>query len=73
MEFEVSDFDLLLDAYGQLFSKKPSVYFDEIQNIFGWEKFCRRLADFGYEISITGSNASMLSREIASTLGGRFS
>ncbi|MDD3685511.1 MAG: ATP-binding protein, partial [Bacteroidales bacterium] len=47
-------------------------YFDEIQNIFGWEKFCRRLADFGYEISITGSNASMLSREIATTLGGRF-
>jgi predicted AAA+ superfamily ATPase len=72
MEFEVADFDLLLEAYGQLFSKKPAIYFDEIQNIFGWEKFCRRLADFGYEISITGSNASMLSREIATTLGGRF-
>ncbi len=72
MEFEVSDFDLLLEAYSQLFKKKPSIYFDEIQNIFGWEKFCRRLADFGYEISITGSNASMLSREIATTLGGRF-
>ncbi len=72
MEFTVSDFDLLLEAYNQLFNKKPAVFFDEIQNIYGWEKFCRRLADSGYSISITGSNANMLSREIATTLGGRF-
>ncbi len=51
---------------------KPYLFFDEIQNIYGWEKFVRRLADTKYRINITGSNSKMLSSEIASTLGGRF-
>ncbi len=51
---------------------KPYLFFDEIQNIYGWEKFVRRLADMKYRINITGSNSKMLSSEIASTLGGRF-
>ncbi|MFP4289890.1 MAG: ATP-binding protein [Bacteroidota bacterium] len=72
MEFTLEDFDTLLDMWYQLFNTKPVVYFDEIQNIEGWEKFCRRLADQGYRIYITGSNARMLSSEMASTLGGRF-
>lgn len=38
----------------------------------GWEKFVRRLADSKYHVYVTGSNAKMLSREIATTLGGRF-
>ena len=52
--------------------KKPYVFLDEIQNVDGWEKFVRRLADMKYKVNITGSNSKMLSREIASTLGGRF-
>ena len=51
---------------------KPYLFFDEIQNIYGWEKFVRRLADMKYRVNITGSNSKMLSSEIASTLGGRF-
>ncbi|MCF0111925.1 MAG: ATP-binding protein [Erysipelotrichaceae bacterium] len=51
---------------------KPYLFLDEIQNVTGWEKFVRRLADMKYRISITGSNSKMLSREMASTLGGRF-
>lgn len=51
---------------------KPYLFLDEIQNIDGWEKFVRRIADMKYKVSITGSNSKMLSREIASTLGGRF-
>lgn len=51
---------------------KPYIFLDEIQNIDGWEKFVRRIADMKYKISITGSNSQMLSSEIASTLGGRF-
>ncbi len=50
----------------------PYLFFDEIQNVPGWEKFARRLADAKYHVNITGSNSKMLSREIASTLGGRF-
>ncbi len=53
-------------------NRKPYIFLDEIQNIQGWEKFVRRLADTKYRISITGSNSKMMSREIATTLGGRF-
>ena len=51
---------------------KPYLFLDEIQNVNGWEKFVRIIADMKYRINITGSNSKMLSSEIASTLGGRF-
>ncbi|MDE6027277.1 MAG: ATP-binding protein, partial [Muribaculaceae bacterium] len=66
------ELDDLLQAYGALFPYKPIVFLDEIQNIEGWEHFARRLANNKYKVYITGSNAKMLSREIATTLGGRF-
>jgi predicted AAA+ superfamily ATPase len=72
IEFDYSHFDLILESAFELFNEKPIYFFDEIQNIKGWEKFARRLADTGYRIYITGSNAKMLSREMASTLGGRY-
>ena len=52
--------------------KKAVFFFDEIQIVEGWEKFARRLADQKYRVYITGSNAKMLSSEIATTLGGRY-
>ena len=64
---------LLLDAYWEMYDQKhPLIYLDEIQNITGWEKFARRLAEEKHRVMITGSNAKMLSREIASTLGGSY-
>ena len=53
--------------------EKPIYLFlDEIQNIDGWEKFVRTLYDStNHAIYITGSNAQLLSKEFASTLGGR--
>lgn len=66
------DFDLILQAYGTMREGKPILLFDEIQNIEGWEHFARRLANQKYMVFITGSNAKMLSRDIATTLGGRF-
>lgn len=63
---------LVIDAYCELFSFEPVIFLDEIQNVEGWEHFARRLADEGHRVFITGSNANMLSREIATTLGGRF-
>lgn len=70
---KASELGLMLDAYSQLFGEaKPLVYLDEIQNVVGWEKFARRLADSKYRVMITGSNAKMLSSEIATTLGGRY-
>lgn len=72
IEFHYNDFDTLLESYRELFNHTPLCFFDEIQNIDGWEKFARRLADQDYRVMITGSNAKMLSKEIATTLGGRF-
>lgn len=72
IEFNAKHFDLLIECAYELYGKKPILFFDEIHNISGWEKFARRLSDTGYKIYITGSNAQMLSKEIATTLGGRY-
>ncbi|NOU45917.1 MAG: ATP-binding protein [Bacteroidales bacterium] len=69
---DVSGLDTILESYQELFSHRPVLFFDELQNIVGWQKFARRIADAGYKICITGSNSEMLSSEMASTLGGRF-
>ncbi len=68
----VLDLDTIIQAYNELYKNKPIVFLDEIQIVEGWEKFARRLVDTGYRVFVTGSNAVMLSKEIASTLGGRF-
>lgn len=67
-----TDLDQILQAYGSVYSHKPILFFDEIQNIEGWEHFARRLANQKYQVFITGSNAKMLSRDIQTTLGGRY-
>lgn len=71
-DIKKDELQLILDAYRELFPHKPYIFLDEIQNVDGWEHFARRLADEKYQVIITGSNAKMLSRDIASTLGGRY-
>ena len=68
-----AELGIILDCYAEMFGDhKPLIYLDEIQVIKGWEQFVRRLADQQYRVMVTGSNAKMLSSEIATTLGGRF-
>lgn len=69
---ELADLDLIKLSYEEMYDSLPIFFLDEIQNIKGWEKFARRLADTGFRVYITGSNAKMLSSEIATTLGGRY-
>ena len=69
---KAEDLDEILSAYRSLFDRTPILFFDEIQNVAGWEHFARRLANEKYLVFITGSNAKMLSREIATTLGERY-
>jgi len=66
------DLNLIKTAYEEMFDCKPFVFLDEVQNVDGWERFARRLADQKYRVFITGSNAKMLSSQIATTLGGRY-
>jgi uncharacterized protein len=76
LDLKTEELDLLLQAYQELY---PDIqvegcyfFFDEIQNIEGWDKFVRRVYDKGTKkIFITGSNARFLSSEIATALRGR--
>lgn len=68
--FELSDFvkiDELTNA------KQPEVLaFDEIQNVPDWEKYIRTKQDEGQQVIVTGSNASLLSKEFGTRLTGRY-
>ena len=72
IDFKLSDFDDILLVAEEISSKQHYFYFDEIQNIDDWEKFAIRVANQGYKVDITGSNAKMLSKEVAAKLGGRY-
>jgi predicted AAA+ superfamily ATPase len=72
IQFRVEDFQILYETFIELFGMQKTFYFDEIQNIAGWERFVRRLHDYGNKVFITGSNANMLSRELGTHLTGRY-
>lgn len=71
-EFSLRDFNDILLVQSELSDESGFFFLDEMQNVEGWEKFARRLADSGKRAYITGSNAKMLSSQIETTLGGRF-
>ncbi|WP_333787146.1 ATP-binding protein [Methanomethylovorans sp.] len=70
-DFTIADFQLMQELLTELYGEKNIYFFDEIQNIQGWERFVRRLHDNGKKVYVTGSNASMLSREMGTHLTGR--
>ncbi|MEY4504560.1 MAG: hypothetical protein RL154_856, partial [Pseudomonadota bacterium] len=70
------ELDLVLQSYLELYPdielSKCYFFFDEIQEVNGWEKFVRRCDDsISRHIYITGSNAKLLGSEIATVLRGR--
>lgn len=72
VHFKMDDFQNLYELFIEMFGQQKTFYFDEIQNVNGWERFVRRLHDYGNKIYVTGSNASMLSRELGTHLTGRY-
>ncbi|KQT22008.1 hypothetical protein ASG31_01295 [Chryseobacterium sp. Leaf404] len=67
--FELKDFQRLDD---EIKERKPDVlFFDEIQLIENWEMFVRHKVDEGAKVVITGTNATLLSRELGTKLTGR--
>jgi len=72
IQFTVADFQLLQEVFIELFGLQQTYYFDEIQNIEGWELFVRRLYNSGNKIYITGSNAALFSEELGTRLTGRY-
>ena len=76
LDFRTQDLNLIIEGYLELFPNnnlnEVYFFFDEIQEIDGWEKFVRRVYDtISKNIYITGSSAKLLSREIATSLRGR--
>ncbi len=68
--FTVEHFQQLYEVLIELYGEQNYFYFDEIQNIPGWEHFVKRLYNSGKKIFITGSNARMLSKELGTYLTG---
>jgi predicted AAA+ superfamily ATPase len=67
--FENDDFNRLSN---EIVKRNPSVlFFDEIQLLENWELFVRHKLDEGYKVVITGSNATLLSKELGTKLTGR--
>jgi len=70
VDFGITDFpklELIRDEMG-----KSAILLNEVQNVSGWEIFARSLHERGQKLYITGSNASMLSRELGTRLTGRY-
>ena len=61
----------LVDELHKFYGETKFVLFDEIQNLKGWELFANRLHRQGYNLVLTGSNANLLSMELATHLTGR--
>lgn len=71
IDFAPADFNALYEICIELFGEKKIFFLDEIQNAPQWEFFVRRMQDAGCKFFITGSNASLLSKELGTKLTGR--
>ncbi|MEK6926188.1 MAG: ATP-binding protein [Nanoarchaeota archaeon] len=71
VNFEVDDFQKLDEIFKEEHGEKNYYFFDEMQNVKKWELFVRALLDRRKHVIITGSNASLLSKELGTRLTGR--
>ena len=71
INFELQDFEKLEIIFQEEFGRCDNYFFDEIQNVPAWERYIRKLQDRGKKVYLTGSNASLLSRELGTRLTGR--
>lgn len=70
--FQAEDANDLFQVLVETFGERKTFIIDEVQNIPGWEHFVRRFMDMGFKFYITGSNASLLSKELGTRLTGRY-
>lgn len=68
---KIQDYDILIKELLAVYGKSKYLFFDEIQNLNNWELLINRLHRQGYNIILTGSNAKLLSQELATHLTGR--
>ncbi len=73
---KIQDLHLIEETFYELYPQSAEklcyFFFDEIQNVTGWERYVRRLIDTGQiQVVVTGSSAKLLSQEISTSLRGR--
>ncbi|RLD16504.1 MAG: ATP-binding protein [Caldiserica bacterium] len=68
----LENYDEIIETVKSIYNKPKTVFFDEIQNLPRWELFVNRLQRQGYELILSGSNANLLSSELATHLTGRY-
>jgi hypothetical protein len=68
---ELDDYDALITALDGLYEQPRHLLLDEVQNLPRWELLVNRLQRQGYRLVVTGSNAHLLSSELATHLTGR--
>ena len=66
------DLDDVLQAVYAVYGEVTYFFFDEIQNVEGWHLFVNRLLRGGNHVVITGSNARLLTSDLATHLTGRY-
>ncbi|OGC08955.1 AAA family ATPase [candidate division WOR-1 bacterium RIFCSPLOWO2_12_FULL_45_9] len=71
VDFTLEDFDTLMLVFHKLYHSRV-VFIDEVQNVERWELFVRRIYEEGYKVFVTGSNAKLLSSDLATRLTGRY-
>jgi len=72
IDFTSQDFNHLYEIFVEIYGERKIFFLDELQNIPKWELFVRRMQDQDFKFFITGSNASLLSRELGTRLTGRW-
>ena len=70
-KIDASELDDVLQAVYDVYGNVDNFLFDEIQNVEGWHLFVNRLLRGGKHIVITGSNARLLTDDLATHLTGR--
>ncbi len=72
IDFRAQDFEELNEVLIEIYNNPKTYFFDEIQNVDKFETFVRRLQHQGKKVIMTGSNASLLSKELGTRLTGRY-
>ncbi len=69
---KITNYDEIVQGLFEVYPKAKWIFFDEIQNLKNWEHFINKLHRRGYNLVISGSNAKLLSKELATALTGRY-
>src|SRR4030042_189136 len=66
------DENAVIQSLNEVYSGYRYLFLDEIQNLIDWELWVNKLYRRGVNLIVTGSNAKLLSREMATSLTGRY-